>query len=189
MNPVAVLKAVVAGSPAARVKKLTADIAVVDRRIETSAARAADLQAALDDGDGDAAAIVANAATLQTARAERAVLLRPLEVAQRLVAEAEAEEAARQKAVRVGALRARVGALQPEIEMQLEKFVELAAESEAVRIQLDDLGVRVDGLDEYVMSVNRRTSTKSGGRERDTMSLKTLLLIPIVQQNSEGEGK
>lgn len=185
MNPSAVLKAVL-GSPATRAKKLTADIAVVDRRIETLAARAAELQKALDDGDGDAAAIVATAATLATMQAERLVLARALEGAQRIVAQAVAAEAVAAEAARRARLLAEAEVAGKELEealvgvcAPLRRFNALVDLLDADRPKL--------GIEDYCLAASEIACKDvprwpaRGNAGADTRSVVLTLTVPVAK--------
>lgn len=184
MSTAAVLKSFVSGSPDKRVKKLEADVEAVDRKVEKIAARAAELQKALDDGDGDAAAIVATAATLATARAERAVLSAPLDAARKLVAQAAAEEAARQAEARLAELLAEgektgadLQAALAETCRQLGRFIPLEA-------QLKHVGRLRTGLDGYCQAAGKvacKDLVVPWGEDRQyTQSVSLVLTVPLV---------
>ncbi|HEX7604825.1 MAG TPA: hypothetical protein VF316_24570 [Polyangiaceae bacterium] len=193
MNPSAVLKAIVAGSPAARVKKREGDVEAVDRKIEKSAAHVADLQKAFDDGDGDAAAIVAASSAVVPLRAERAVLVSALESARQIVREAGVEEERRQEAARHAKLLAEAEAAGKDLLDALVRVCAPLERFEAISDRLDDSRPKL-GIEDYADEASRIACRdakpnliKPGGEY--TRSLSFMLTVPVGKQNSKGETK
>ncbi|GEM_PF-2247229 len=150
----AVLKAF-AVSPDKRVKKLEVAVEAADRKIGTITAHAVELQAALDAGDGDAAAIVATAAMLATARAERAVLVRPLEAARQIVAQAAAEEAARQEEARINALVTEAEGVGDELQAALAEACRHLGRFIPLEAGLRHAGVLKFGIEHYAREAGK----------------------------------
>jgi hypothetical protein len=178
MSASAVLKAF-AVSPVARVKKLEAKLSAHDGRLVALAVE----EAAIDGGEDPAARVAAGAA-VQTARAERLVLVGALEAARQIVAQAEAEEAARQAVVRREKLQAQVEAAGKDLEAALVGVCAPLGRFNALLDQLDDDRPRL-GVEDYCLAASAIACKEipkwpiRGNPKGDTRTVDFQLTVPV----------
>jgi hypothetical protein len=177
----AILKSIVSGSPAKRVEKLESKLTVLDSRIGVLAAEAAAI-----DGGEDPAGVVAAGATLATARAERLVLARALEGAQRIVAQAVAAEAVAAEAARRARLLAEAEAAGKDLEEALVGVCAPLGRFNAL-VDLLDADRPKLGIEDYCLAASEIACKDvprwpaRGNAGADTRSVALTLTVPVAK--------